>query len=414
MRVKTTLVAAALAGLTMMLLSGPAAADTIKVPPGGSIQTAINNAGEGDTVKLAPGTYTENVQIKTKGLTLKGAGPDETTIQAPATPTDFGPVCGGAGICVSEATDPTAPPTLEDVRIKDLKVTGFEFSGVFFFGTIDQRVNDVLAESNQGYGIAAFNTTGGQYWDNVTPRNGEAGVYVGDSENANATVRDNVSYGNLGNGIFVRDASHGVVEDNKVFDNCIGILFLETPSPTPNSDWVARHNQANHNNQACPAGEGPPVSGLGIVIFGAHNITLWDNSANGNAPSGPTEASGGIVVLSAPGPTPEESFTATGNTIKRNSAFGNSPVDIKWDQQGTNTFTGNRCKTSDPTGLCVNGGHGHGNGDDDGDDDSAEHGHHGDNGHHGKGNHGDHHKKHKHHGKHHGKHHKSSSRNKHV
>jgi parallel beta-helix repeat protein len=405
MRVKTTLVAAALAGLTMMLLSGPAAADTIKVPPGGSIQTALNKAGEGDTVKLAPGTYTENVQVKTKGLTLKGAGPDETTIQAPATPVDFGPACGGAGICVSEATDPTAPPTLEDVHIKSLRVTGFASSGIFFFGTIDQRVNDVLAEGNQGYGIAAFNTTGGQYWDNVTPHNREAGIYVGDSENANAIVRDNVSYGNLGNGIFVRDSSHGVVEDNQVFDNCLGILFLDTPEPTGTGDWVARHNQANHNNQACPASdEGAALSGLGIVIFGAHNITLWDNTANGNAPGGATEASGGIVVLSAPG------FTATGNTIKKNTAFGNSPVDIKWDQQGTNEFTGNRCKTSDPTGLCVNGGNGHGHGDDDGDDDSAENGHHDDNGHHGKGHGGDNHKKHKEHGKHH----KSSSRNRHV
>jgi len=38
MRVKMTLVVAALAGLTMMLLSGPAAAHVIKVSPGQSIQ----------------------------------------------------------------------------------------------------------------------------------------------------------------------------------------------------------------------------------------------------------------------------------------------------------------------------------------------------------------------------------------
>jgi hypothetical protein len=113
-------------------------------------------------------------------------------------------------------------------------------------------------------------------------------------------------------------------------------------------------------------------------------------------------------VLSAPGPTPAQSFTATGNTIKKNTAFGNSPVDILWDQTGDNVFSGNRCKTSDPTGLCANGGNGHGNGDDDGDDDNAENGHHDDNGDHGR-HHGEHHKKHKEHGKHHG-----SSRDRHV
>ena len=47
MRVKKTLVAAALAGLTTMLLSGPAAADVIKVSPGDSIQAAIDKADPG-------------------------------------------------------------------------------------------------------------------------------------------------------------------------------------------------------------------------------------------------------------------------------------------------------------------------------------------------------------------------------
>jgi hypothetical protein len=404
MRVKKTLVAAALAGLTTMLLAGPAAADVIKVSPGGSIQAAIDKAGEGDTVKLAAGTYQESVQIKTDGITLKGAGADETVIQPGTSTVD--PFCEGSGICVAdvELSDPNAPPTvrnvIEDVRVKDLKVTGFAFTGVLFFGTRDQRVNDVLAEGNEGYGIAAFNTTGGQYWDNVTPNNHEAGIYVGDSPHANALVRDNVSYGNLGNGIFIRDASHGVVEDNQTSDNCIGILFLETPEPTENSDWVARDNSANHNNAACPAGEeGDATSGIGIVIFGAHGITLADNTANGNQPGGDTPASAGIIVVSAPGATPAETFLATDNVIKHNTAFGNLPVDLLWDGQGDNTFTANRCKTSNPDGLCAKGTHGHGDGH------HGDHGDHGDKGHHGgKGHHGDkgHHGKHKH-GKHKGK-----------
>src|SRR5438876_9437992 len=148
MRVKMTLVAAALAGLTMMLLSGPAAADVIKVSPGQSIQSAIDKADKGDTVKLAPGTYTENVQIKTEGLTLKGAGSHSTVIQPPATPNQVDPICEGTGICASDAADQNASPSLEDVTVKDLKVTGFGFSGIFFFATVDQRVTDVLAEGN--------------------------------------------------------------------------------------------------------------------------------------------------------------------------------------------------------------------------------------------------------------------------
>jgi nitrous oxidase accessory protein NosD len=400
MRVKMTLVAAALAGLTMMLLSGPAAADVIKVSPGQSIQSAINKADEGDTVKLAPGTYSESVQIKTDGITLKGSGSDQTVIQPGTSSGD--PFCEGNGICVADVsvTDPNSPPTVRNVvsgvHIKDLKVTGFAFTGILFFGTSDQRVNDVLAEDNQGYGMAAFNTSGGQYWDNVTPRNHEAGIYVGDSPHADAVVRDNVSYGNVGNGIFIRDSQHGVVEDNQTFDNCIGILFLDTPAPTTASDWTGSDNSANHNNTACPkSDDGPAVSGLGIVIFAAQQVTLTDNTANGNQPGGDTVASAGIGVVS----DPQNNLTATGNTIKHNSAFGNSPVDLLWDQQGDNTFKANKCKTSNPDGLC-SGGHEHGNGD---------HGHKGDHGNQGDngGRNGKHHNKHhKHHHHKHHKHHK--------
>jgi hypothetical protein len=328
------------------------------------------------------------------------------------------PFCEGTGICVADVTlpaNPDDPPIINNhiagVRIKDLAVKNFkQFSGVFLFGTRDQRVSGVLAENDGEYGIGAFNTTGGQYWGNVTTNNGEAGIYVGDSPDADAVVRDNVSSANLGFGIFVRDAAHGVVEDNDSFGNCIGILFLDTPAPTDVSDWTARDNEASHNTAVCPTEEGgPPVGGIGIAIANASGITLVGNAANDNVPAGPVEASGGIVVVSPPPEGPGAPVQiATDNTIKFNTAFGNSRVDLLWDQQGDNRFIGNRCRTSDPDGLCVESRHGHGHGhhgDDDDDDDR------GDNGHHrGKGDHGDKHGKHREkHGSHHekhGKHHK--------
>ena len=153
MRVKKILAAAAFAAFVSALFAGPAPADVIKVSPGDSIQAAIDSAGTYDTIKLAPGTYQESVTITKDGITLKGAGSDETVIE-PASST---PVCGG--ICVSNAAD---------VTIKGLAVHGFPGTGVLFLGTSDQRVSGVLAEDNEDYGIAAFGTTGGQYWRNTT------------------------------------------------------------------------------------------------------------------------------------------------------------------------------------------------------------------------------------------------------
>jgi hypothetical protein len=58
-----------------------AAGTTWVVKPGQSIQAAANEAHSGDTIQIAAGTYTEAVCIEGKGLTIKGAGRDLTTIK---------------------------------------------------------------------------------------------------------------------------------------------------------------------------------------------------------------------------------------------------------------------------------------------------------------------------------------------
>ncbi len=62
-------------------------AAVIVVPPGGSIQTAINSANNGDTVQLSAYTYTEEIQIISKSINLVGAGQGLTTINAPSAAT---------------------------------------------------------------------------------------------------------------------------------------------------------------------------------------------------------------------------------------------------------------------------------------------------------------------------------------
>lgn len=52
----------------------------IFVTPGDSLQAVCDGAAENDVIRLAPGIYRQKLMIRTKGLSLLGAGPDRTRI----------------------------------------------------------------------------------------------------------------------------------------------------------------------------------------------------------------------------------------------------------------------------------------------------------------------------------------------
>ena len=56
-----------------------------------SIQAAIDGAAPGATVCVGPGTYQENLLINKDGITLKGAGPENTVLEPPTQPKPFCP-----------------------------------------------------------------------------------------------------------------------------------------------------------------------------------------------------------------------------------------------------------------------------------------------------------------------------------
>lgn len=84
-----------------------------------SIQAAVNEATPGDTIRVLPGTYTEQIVIA-KDLTLKGAGLGTTVIKSPLTLTPFAQNLRNG------------KPTAAVVRITDrahVRMSGFTVSG---------------------------------------------------------------------------------------------------------------------------------------------------------------------------------------------------------------------------------------------------------------------------------------------
>jgi nitrous oxidase accessory protein NosD len=354
---------AAVAAVTAWALSaGVAQAAVIHVHPGQSIQHAVNMAHAGDVVKLAPGTYFQNVTIQKNGITLMGSGSGPMGTRLVSGGREVPSTCSMptvSGICVVGKLDATGNPVAPTRRttVRDLSVHGWSGFGVLLFFANQTKVHNVVAARNAEYGISGFVLHGVTFTHNAAIRNGDPGFYIGDSPNAQAVVAWNRASGNGasgadGIGFLFRDASWGKVWGNTANGNCTGFMFIDTGAPGLASHWWAAHNTANRNNLAC-AGEAegpPPLSGIGITLFGARHTTLWDNTTNGNHPTGPSVFSGGIVIASS---VPAGGHTPANNLIKENHAQNNSPFDIMYDGTGfNNQFVDNDCGTSTPAFIC--------------------------------------------------------------
>jgi hypothetical protein len=323
------------------------------VRPGESIQTAVDAAKPGNTITVLGGVHHESVVIRKDGLTLRGV---DTSLEPPTkstSPCDVG--FGPPAFCVLGNVNFQSFPFKVSDYVEDVSITGFTVrnfrDGIIAIGARDAKFVHDHAFNNGEYGITAFASTGTQFISNATSGAGEAGIYVGDSPRAQATIVDNETYGNLV-GVLVRNALHGRIAGNQVHNNCIGMWFL-ADEPGPAGGFDVAGNTVTNNTRACAATEEtPPLSGIGIALVGARDVELQGNHIIGNVPSGPSGIHpGGVVVVRSiegtPPRTPPRNNSIVGNMFLRNRP------DIFWDKSGSgNRFVGNLCDTSVPTRLC--------------------------------------------------------------
>jgi parallel beta-helix repeat protein len=337
------------------LLGGAAYADetdghAIVVTQGHSIQAAIDKAAPGSTIGVKGGHYRESLLVQ-KPLTLKGAG---AILLPPATPPSTSPCNEGptpppaSGICVAgEITKP-----LHDVTVTGFEVDQFPGVGIWGIYTDGLRVAKNRTLGNGGYGIFSLRSSRTLITNNVATDSHEAGIYVGESPNARARVTDNVVTGNQF-GLFLRDATAITAEENRASGNCVGILALDTGGGA--GDFLISDNQVTANNKACGAGEGPPTSGLGIVLAGTSKVRVAENRVTDNQPTGPSAFGGGITVTSSKSPG-QGGADPVDNRVIENTALRNQPIDLFYDGTGSgNLFRENRCEKSTPATLCQSG-----------------------------------------------------------
>ena len=341
--------AAVVVGGLAALPGTASAAPTITVRPGQSIQAAVDRAAPGTRIVILPGTFHESVDITKDGITIQGSG-TATRVVPPKKPKSS--LCGDpTGICIVGRVNPKTGAIIKrinNVTISNVWVSGFT-NGVFAFGARNLHYVNISASDNEEYGIARFDSLGGEVITNRTWGSAVAGVYIGDSSPANVFAAGNQSWNN-GYGIFVRHVRGAQVAYNTVWGNCQGILVLNDGQKGGNGNNAFFSNTVRQNNKVCPADEGaPPLSGGGILLVGTDHVTVTGNAINGNR--GRDVNSGGLVLVGKgviPGVPPVTDTLARNNTL-----FNNSPGDIRVLGRGSgNRFLGNRCRTSIPTGFC--------------------------------------------------------------
>jgi hypothetical protein len=272
--------------LAMAMVS--ARATTVVVPDDYStIQQGVDAASAGDTVYVRIGTYYEHVTIG-KQLTVEGEDRDATIIDG-----------GGSGNVVYVTAD--------YVTIDGLTVANGE-NGVFVIAnyTVDHlTIRNAVITENSGVGISAPHSNSSGYHvieDCVLSDNGS---YAFQSHQFGySTIRRCEVFGN-GGGLVVGWGSQTTVCDNRIHDNAVVVLHIDSGS----------YNTIERNEVYDNAG------GTGISTgYVANNNTIRNNIIRNNA--------GGIGMG---GPSVHSNRMYHNDILNNGSQAGDGDGDNYWD-----------------------------------------------------------------------------------
>jgi parallel beta-helix repeat protein len=356
----------------ILALAAGASARTIHVQPGQSIQAAVDQARAGDTVLVAPGTYTEPgrscpaepentcaVAITKDGISLVGQG---DVVLGAAGDQDVGIGVGksGSASCLSDASQ-----RVNGSLIRGLAVRDFGDDGVLLFCVDNWHVQDVSAVGNLEYGIFPSHSGPGRVDHSLATGANDTGIYIGQSHGVR--IDHDTATGNV-SGFEIENSTGVRADHNLATGNTGGILSFTLPhlDVKVNSDNQIDHNVVRDNNKpnTClePSDEvcAVPV-GTGILVLAADRNEVTQNDITGNNSFGIgvanyCVATGNCANLDID-PDPD------GNHITSNTVTGNggSPdpnlpsifaVDLAWDTMGDgNCWSNNVYGTSFPATL---------------------------------------------------------------
>src|SRR3990172_10190382 len=244
--------------LLLMALPAAAGAKVIHVDPGESIEAAVDQASPGDTVLIAPGTYSETgspcpdnlgktcaVVITQDDIGIVGLGGGSAVLQASGDQ--------DRGISVAKSGDPACltDPSLQvhGSRVRGITVEGFEDDGVFLYCVNGFRVTEVSAIDNGEYGVYPSHSFNGRVDHSFVSGSNDTGFYIGQS--SDSRMDHNVATVNV-SGYEIENSTRVRLDHNLALGNTGGILVFTLPFLDVNfsSDNEVDHNLVLDNNKA--------------------------------------------------------------------------------------------------------------------------------------------------------------------
>ena len=215
--------------------------NTIWVPDNyTTIQEAINNATEEETIFVRSGTYYERVVVNKK-VSLIGENKQDTIIDG-------------------NGTEIAVRVTAHNVNIAGFTIQNGELGILFWYSHNNNLTSSVIA--NNQYGIYTWGSAKNTFAGNTVINNSRYGIYVSDSD-------DNVLSGNT-----VSNNSYGIYLD----DSCRNTLASNTVSSN-NDDGIL----LSHSNDNVLSGNKASDNKYGIYVSDSDGNVLSGNTVSRNA-----------------------------------------------------------------------------------------------------------------------------------
>ncbi|KQL46072.1 hypothetical protein AN963_13825 [Brevibacillus choshinensis] len=297
-----------------------------------SIQVAVDVAQRGDVILVADGVYHEAVEVFTPFIRIIAEGNDA--------------VLDGKGIR-SNAFFLTFVPFFDlvsGVEIKGFTIKNYVNDGIFVrFGAGNSFINNKIKNVG-GNGIEVVNTSvsgGNLIWQNHIQKSGN-GIRVDDS-NTDINILEN----------HITDVRKSGIDLNFTVDHFLWKNTVKDAGGNGIRAFASAATSILNNDVQCNDSNGIILE-FTLLLRGISGSLIANNNVRGNKGRG-------IFINKSPLSIVEENnvtenkgngieFNIGNTSLIRNKVENNKPFDIV---DSNNHFVNNRCKASNPTGICA-------------------------------------------------------------